>query len=190
MERSLRSVPRGWGDGRAEKSLLRRPRHLTIAVLIAFLLLMVGSAFGATLTVGPEEKIQAAIDQANAGDTVLVESGVYGENLVLDKKITLQGSGRPLIDARGSGSALILSSEGAKVQGFEVSGSGPGERDAGIRVMAENCAITDNLVVENNIGILLQDVNGCLIERNEVEGNDVGVYLEASYGNEILSNQI
>ena len=186
----MRSVPRGWGDGRAEKSLLRRPRHLTIAVLIAFLLLMVGSAFGATLTVGPEEKIQAAIDQANAGDTVLVESGVYGENLVLDKKITLQGSGRPLIDARGSGSALILSSEGAKVQGFEVSGSGPGERDAGIRVMAENCAITDNLVVENNIGILLQDVNGCLIERNEVEGNDVGVYLEASYGNEILSNQI
>lgn len=186
----MRSVPRGWGDGRAKRSLLRRPRHLTIAVLIAFSLLMVGTAFGATLTVGPGEKIQAAIDQAKAGDTVLVESGVYRENLVLDKKITLQGSGRPLIDAGGSGSALTLSSEGSNVQGFEVSGSGPGERDAGIRVMAESCAITDNLVVENSIGILLQDVEGCLVERNEVEGNEVGVYLEASYGNEILSNRI
>jgi nitrous oxidase accessory protein len=195
MERSLRSVPMGWGDGRAEKSQLRRPcrhRHLTmtIAVLIVFSLLMVGSAFGVTLTVGPGEKVQAAIDQAKAEDTVLVESGVYRENLVLDKKINLRGSGRPLIDAGGSGSALTLSSEGSMVQGFEVTGSGPGERDAGIRVMAENCAITDNLVVENSIGILLQDVQGCVIERNEIEGNDFGVYLEASYGNEILSNRI
>jgi nitrous oxidase accessory protein len=121
-----------------------------------------------------------------------VESGVYRENLVIGKKILLRGSGRPLIDAGGSGSALILSPEGAGsvVIGFEVSGSGPGERDAGIRVLAENCTVADNLVAENNIGILLQDVRGCLVERNEVERNEVGVYLEASYGNKILSNRI
>jgi nitrous oxidase accessory protein len=192
MERSSKAVPVGRGDGRAEGRRLCRTRPLMIAVLIAFSLLVAGSAFGATLTVEPGEMIQAAIDQAKSGDLVLVESGVYGENLVLGKKILLRGSGRPLIDAGGSGSALILSPEGAGsvVIGFEVSGSGPGERDAGIRVLAENCTVADNLVAENNIGILLQDVRGCLVERNEVERNEVGVYLETSHGNEILSNRI
>lgn len=192
MERSSKAVPVGRGDGRADGRRPRRTRPLMIAVLIAFSILMAGSAFGAALTVGPGERIQAAIDGAKMGDTVLVESGVYRENLVVEKKIILQGSGRPLIDAKGFGSALTLRPEGAGsvVIGFEVTGSGPGERDAGIRILAENCTVADNRVVENSIRVLLQDVRDVVIERNELERNEVGIYLETSRGNEILSNRI
>ncbi len=152
---------------------------------------MTGSAMGgATLTVGPGESIQAAIDEAEDGDLVLVEAGVYRENLVLDQRIVLQGTGRPLIDAGGSGCGVTLRSEGTTVMGFEVSGSGPGERDAGIRVLAENCTVMDNQIVGNSIGILLQDVQGVVISRNEVERNAIGIFLETSYGNEISSNRI
>jgi nitrous oxidase accessory protein len=151
---------------------------------------MMGSALGATLTVGPGERIQAAIDEAKEGDVVAVEAGVYRENLNLVEGIVLQGTGRPLIDAGGSGSAVTLRSEGIAIMGFEVSGSGPGERDAGIRVLAENCTVMDNLIVENSIGILLQDVQGVVISRNEVERNEIGIFLETSYGNEICSNRI
>jgi len=149
-----------------------------------------GSSIGATLTVGPGESIQAAVNEAKEGDVVLVEAGVYMENLVLDKEIILKGTGWPLIDAGGSGSAVTLQSEGATVVGFEVTGSGLGERDAGIRVLAENCTVRENLIIENNIGVLLQDALGALIYENEVERNEVGVYLETSYGNEICFNRI
>lgn len=135
---------------------------------------------GATLTVGPRESIQTAIDGAGEGDVIVVEAGVYMEKLVLDEGIVLRGIGRPKIDAGGSGSGITLQSEGAVVLGFEVSGSGPGEREAGIRVLAENCTVTDNLVVGNGIGILLQDVKGVIIRRNEVLRNEVGIFLETS----------
>jgi len=151
---------------------------------------MIGSVHGTTHAVGPSGSIQAAIDEAREGDSVLVEAGIYKENLVLERGIILKGTGRPLIDAGGSGSAVTLRSEGAAIMGFEVSGSGPGERDAGIRVLAENCTISENLVVENSVGILLQDVQGAVIIRNDVERNEVGVYLETSYGNEIVYNRI
>jgi len=190
MEMSSKAVPLGRGDGEVEGRRLRRPHPLLIVVLILSSLFMMGSSMGATLTVGPGERIQAAIDEAKEGDVVAVEAGVYRENLNLVEGIVLQGSGRPLIDAGGSGSAVTLRSEGIAIMGFEVSGSGPGERDAGIRVLAENCTVLENLIVENSIGILLQDVQGVVISRNEVERNEIGIFLETSYGNEICSNRI
>ncbi len=51
-------------------------------------------AGAATITVGPGQSIQAAINAAPSGSTILVRPGVYHENLVVQKDaITLQGSG-------------------------------------------------------------------------------------------------
>ena len=190
MRRSSNFVPEYLGDGERMSRHLRRIGPLMIAVLISFSLFVVGPAAGATLTVGPGERIQAAIDVAGEGDVVLVEAGVYRENLVLDEGVVLQGTGRPLIDAVGSGCAVTLRSEEAKVVGFEVSGSGPGEMDAGIRVLADNCTVADNLISGNGIGILLQDVQGAVIKNNTLEGNGIGMYIEASWENEISFNRI
>ncbi|HPJ30028.1 MAG TPA: NosD domain-containing protein [Methanothrix sp.] len=190
MRRSSSSVrdKRGDGLGRARHPCRLNPS--TIAILISFSLLIIGSAAGATLTVAPGQKIQTAIGAAGEGDTVLVESGVYRENLVLNQGIVLSGIGRPLIDAGGSGSAVTLRSEGAGVVGFEVSGSGPGEMDAGIRVLADNCTLADNHIFGNSIGILLQEGRGAAIRNNSVQGNGVGIYLETSWENEISFNRI
>jgi parallel beta-helix repeat protein len=51
-----------------------------------------------TIVVGPGQSIQAAIDEASPGDTVLVEPGVYHETVqIRTDGITLRGSG----DSRG-----------------------------------------------------------------------------------------
>lgn len=166
------------------------PRRIIIAFLISFSLFMAAPAHGAALTVAPNGSIQAAIDGAAGGETVVVKAGVYQEKLIVDKGITLLGIGRPLIDAGGAGSAVTLRAEGARVAGFQIRGSGPDERDAGIRVVADNCTVEDNLVGENRIGILLQNVRGGVVKKNSVEGNGVGILIETGSDNDIVSNRI
>lgn len=45
----------------------------------------------ADLTVDPGESIQAAIDAANGGDTIIINAGLYTESLTLSKPISLTG---------------------------------------------------------------------------------------------------
>src|SRR5579875_383102 len=56
--------------------------------------------------------IQAAIDAANSGDTVLVAPGTYTENLIISKKeITLTSSGGPqatILDDSSRGSVIEI----------------------------------------------------------------------------------
>ncbi len=42
------------------------------------------------------------------GDTSIVKAGIYTENVILNKKLTLLGEGIPTIDAQGSGSVIII----------------------------------------------------------------------------------
>ena len=45
----------------------------------------------------------------------MVHSGVYYENVVVDKSVTLKGVGQPVVDANGSGSAITLTSDGLRL---------------------------------------------------------------------------
>ena len=66
---------------------------------------------GANFTV-----IQDAINNASAGDTILVYSGVYYENVVVDKSVTVKGIGQPVVDARWHGSTVTLTAEGITLE--------------------------------------------------------------------------
>ncbi len=55
---------------------------------------MTGAADAATHHVHPGQSIQAAIDQAKPGDTIVVDPGVYSENLtIMRNNLTLRGGG-------------------------------------------------------------------------------------------------
>lgn len=81
--------------------------------------------------------IQAAVDDAAAGDTIKVKAGVFNESLAINKSITLTGvtgdsktagpgANAPIIDGTGKGddvSGIIISGEDAKnivIEGFEI----------------------------------------------------------------------
>ena len=52
----------------------------------------------ATITVSPSgtyKTIQSAVNAASAGDIILVQSGTYNENVVLDKAVTLKAAPVP-----------------------------------------------------------------------------------------------
>jgi hypothetical protein len=90
-------------------------------------------------------RIQDAINNAKDGDTILVYSCIYYENVVVDKSVTLKGIGHPVVDARRCGKSVVtLRADGITVEGFNVTkGSWEG---AGITISSSNNTITGNTV--------------------------------------------
>ncbi len=133
--------------------------------LLLILILILGSAHAAIITVGPADedysRIQEAINNASVGDIIEVHSGTYLERLRFTKALTLigldTGQGMPLIDGNGSSSVITLSANGSTVQGFNLTGSGYcGCGSAGISVASSNNTVLDNVLYKNKCGIYVK----------------------------------
>ena len=86
---------------------MKNRRRYLAALAVAFILLT-SMVDAVTIDVTPGQSIQAAINRANPGDTVFVQSGVYRESLNITRPIILEGKGHPLLDGSAIGSAITL----------------------------------------------------------------------------------
>ncbi|CAG0955134.1 Thermophilic serine proteinase [Methanosarcinales archaeon] len=110
--------------------------------------------------------IQKAIDAANPGATILVKSGTYYENVDVNKQLTLRGSGVPVVDARGRGSAITLAADRIVLDGFTVTG-GASYPEAGIKIISNNNTLMNNNVSNNSYsGIILESSRNNVIYNN------------------------
>jgi len=115
--------------------------HKYVYGLAIAIVLPVGFAQTATITVGLGESIQEAIDAAEPGDTIKVQSGIYLENVNVTKQLTLvgldTGSGMPIVAAGGNGNAITLSVDGIFLEGFEATNASAGLAGTGKYVFLE-----------------------------------------------------
>jgi len=120
----------------------------------ALAIVLAGAASAADLRVRPGESIAAAMAAASPGDTLLIERGVYRENLHITKPLTLRGIDRPRIDGSLTGNTITVEAEDVTLSGLLVTDSGGdlGRQDAGIyirpgshRARVENCEISYSL---------------------------------------------
>ncbi len=172
------------------------PRGWRTAVALLVLCLLVPSVSAATYTVHPDHgeftSIQAAIDRASSGDTILVESGTYAENLRVDRRLSLKGTdtggGVPAIDAGGRGAAMILLADGCRIEGFSLYGGGAFD---GITVSSTGNTILNNRIAGCGRGIALDSSGGNSIIGNTVSGNSIaGIALAHSADNRISQNTV
>ena len=119
-------------------------RRLTLCVAVAVLAVAL-AAEAKTIRVPADHKtIQAAVDAAESGDTVLVSAGTYAEHVKLREGVYLKSAGddspgdhtyegrKPLkraeqtiIDVKGSTKgAVVAGAEGATLDGFTITGLG------------------------------------------------------------------
>jgi parallel beta-helix repeat protein len=131
--------------------------------------------------------INAAIAGSSNGDTIFVKKGVYNENIVIYKSITLEGEDKALttIDGSGKGTVVWINANITVLSGFTIQNSGKNFTDSGIYL---NCSmgssISDNLVINNNIGIYMLESAESHLENNNLSENkfNFGVYSSSLNG--------
>ena len=169
---------------------IQEPHMLDCIYKFAVVVLLLGSVQGATISINPGEIIQAAIDAAGPGDTILVQSGTYYENVNVTKRLTLKGIGMPTVDARGRGDAITLFADGVILEGFETTNSSY-SLEAGIKIISK-----DNIVRNNNasynkgtgIFVWIASSNNSIINNIVSYNNKSGIFLWNSSNNVISGN--
>ena len=120
----------------------------------------------------PFQSIQDGIDAASTGDTVFVLEGIYYENVVVNKPLTLIGQKQTttIINGGGNGNVLNISSSYVTFKKFSVENSGASGWPAGITVWSKkgeifikNIYIKDCIIRYNCKGILHRYVSECTI---------------------------
>jgi len=157
--------------------------------LIMIPMLLLGCAGASEIIVGQTSantsenysQIQAAIDACMPGDTIKVQSGVYKENININKPLNLvgvdSGKGRPLVDAGKSGSVITITAGNTTVQGFNITGSGGcGCGHAGIRIQSSNNLIMNNIIYKNKYGLYVDSTgtNNTFVS-NDLINNSISI---------------
>ena len=167
----------------------------------------IGSAFAVTLRV-PQNfpTIQAAIDAAPPGATVLVAPGTYRENLLIVRAITLRsvaGARTTIIDGQRVGPVVVArgtGSEAVMISGFTITNglnnfnlsTSPAPGNAGGIYMDSVVGVVADNVIRDNIGCLAAGIStttaAMTIQRNRILNNPQDPSCDGADGGGIFLN--
>jgi parallel beta-helix repeat protein len=145
--------------------------------------------------------IQAAVNAASPGDVINVNAGVYVENVVVNKSVSLFGENKEttVVDGNGTGTVIFVEASDVTVCNFTLRNSGSSSiiPFSGIKLnSSENCVISDNVIEDNQYGVWFDYSNNNTFVGNVVQhsvdpdGNRYGVRLYQSEDNNITRNEI
>ena len=121
----------------------------------------------------PVQQIQAAIQQAKNGDTVMVHGGWYKEgNLLIAKSLVLLGINRPVLDGQKKFEVVSIKANHVVLDGFRIQGSGYATLDdpCAIKVYDSNgVTLSNNILEDNFFGIYIQYGKNCIIKNNQIK---------------------
>lgn len=144
---------------------------------------------GSTVRLGSLFTIQEAINAANPGEVVYVPNGIYFENVVLNKSVTLVGEspGNTIIDGGGRSGVLIqVTADNVSVSGFTI-------RNGTFGVSMVNSRfgnINGNSMEGDTQGIYLQNSDNNLVTANNLTNDASAITIQQSNGNSILANSL
>jgi parallel beta-helix repeat protein len=137
--------------------------------------------------------IQEAVNNATDGDTIFVYKGVYYENVIVSKSVSLVGEDKDstIVDGNETGSVISITANNVSIEGFTLMKSGTLPNDSGIFLDHSNDNdISHNIIADNNYGIGLYYSINNLISDNTITDNNDGISLYYSINNLISDNTI
>ena len=133
--------------------------------------------------------IQDAINHANDGDIIQVWDGIYKENIVVDRSLSIIGNDSycTVIDGMGRQDYVVnIIADGVELKGFTICNSSR----VGLHLSSNYSVIQDNEIIHNTNGLVLSYSYDNFISDNNVSNNNNGIYLEYSDNNDIINNNI
>ena len=129
----------------------------------------------------PEEypTISEAVTHASAGDTVFVQSGIYHENVLIDKSLLILGedSENTVVIGEGgvnSGNVFTLAADSITVSGFtirSVDHSVASQYANGVNIKGDNCTVQGNDISNTFWGVLCAIQSSTSITQNNITRN-------------------
>lgn len=139
--------------------------------------------------------IQAAVDHASDGDMVIVRDGIYRENINVNKRLMIRsenGSAKTIVrSAHSDDDVFSVKSDYVEISGFTAKGAWGWHWSIGGIYLGgvEHCNITNNIVSNNDMGIMCYGSNTNKIINNIISSNTwEGIDVHNSNNNKITNN--
>jgi parallel beta-helix repeat protein len=129
----------------------------------------------------PYQHVQDAINNASNGDIIYVFSGVYNENVTVDKQITLIGQNKTntIIDGSNLGTVVYVLKDRTTLANFTLRNSGGYKGDSSIRLVSEYNLIKDCIIYRSRTGIYVNGGNN-IVKNCIFHTNGEGVFINNS----------
>ena len=116
--------------------------------------------------------LQARLDAAAPGDTIVVEGGVHSGPFVVDTSLVLMGQNRPHLRGDDESHFVTVTVPDVTIEGFRITGSGKSlnEDHAGVMVKAARVTLRDNHLSDVLHGIYVMGKDRTVIANNRIEG--------------------
>lgn len=144
------------------------------------------------------KSIQEAINESPENFTISVSPGVYYENILINRSITLIGSTaeNTIIDANGSGDVITITEQGTlNISRFTLRNSGGGythsDYDAAIDISSDHNRFDQLIIMDNEIGVYSTNIAYNNFSNNTIHSNsNYGIYFYSSSNNNILKDNL
>jgi parallel beta-helix repeat protein len=137
--------------------------------------------------------IQAAINDANSGDTIQVAKGFYNENVVVNQSVTLIGESpsNTIIDGSGKEKNTVhVIADNVRIEGFTIQ-NGEGYEPASLSIwQSKGHTIRNNIIEQSYHGLVIRDTNDSNIVNNVITNTTIGIFFSSCNGNNVTGNLI
>lgn len=144
------------------------------AIVIIINLICVSLSWSADLIVRPdgETPIHHAIQHAKPGDTLILKPGVYRESpIIVDKSLTIIGTTDAILDGEAEHEIMTVTADNVTIRNLTF-------QHVGVSF------------IDDNAGLKLDGVSGCVIEHNRFENTFFGIYLAKAESCRIAGNTL
>ena len=144
-------------------------------------------------TIGSRGYIQDLLNNASDGDTIFIPSGIYYENITIDKSISLIGEDKntTIIDGKNIGNVVTVTSDWVNISGFTIQNSNLNVTSFAVNIESSNITIMDNIISNNHGGIYIDgNTPSNTIVRNNINSNYADGIIIYSDSNHISDNMV